>query len=124
MNLKLVTTASERHEIERMVDAYGEYMTGRISRDQWNAFPREIWLDCIGMSERPFIVYDNEDGLCFIEEFRSMAGAILYASGAKLTCEHSAEWDNEKSLGRCDLVLKIEEETVEREKFAFEMIND
>ena len=124
MNLKLVTTGSERDEIVRMVDAYCEYRAGRISRNQWDEFPREIWLDCIGMSERPFIVYDNQDGLCFVEEFKSMAGAILYASGAKLTCEDSLEWDNEGSLGRCDLVLNIEQESVEREKFACGMMND
>ena len=124
MNVKLVTTASERDEIARMVDAYYEYKAGWISQCRWDEFPREIWLDCIGMSERPFVVYDNQDGLCFVEEFKSLAGAILYASGAKLTCENSAEWDNEKSLGRYDLVMKVEEENVEREKFACEMVND
>ena len=124
MNLNLITTASERRQVERMVDAYDEYVRGNISRDQWNEFPRETWLDCSGASEYPFVVYDNQEGMCFVEGFKSMDGAILYASGIKLTCEDSSEWDNKGALDVCDLVLEVEKEENMREELAYGMMSN
>ena len=124
MNLNLITTTNERRKVERMVDAYGEYVRGNISRDQWDEFPRETWLDCVGASEYPFVVYDNQEGMCFVEGFKSIDGAVLYASGAKLTCEDASEWDNKGTLDVCDLVLKVEEEENAREALTYDMMNN
>ena len=99
----MVTSLYERRKLHKMLKAYSEHVDGRMSRDEWEKFPQDVWIDWTGNSEYPFLVYDNSSGMCFVEEFKSFDGAILFASCPGLSCEDSSEWDYAGSLSNKEL---------------------
>ena len=103
MGLNIVTSLYERNALRKMLNAHGDYVIGKISRDDWEKYPREIWIDWSGNSECPFVVYDNSSGMCFVEEFKSIDGAILFASCPGLSCEDSSQWDYAGSLNNKEM---------------------
>ena len=124
MNITLVTSQYERQQLSKMLDSYGDYVAGRLSRAEWDTYPKETWLDCTGKTKQPFIVYDNHDGQCYVEAFASLDGAVLYASGVHLTDESAKEWDFEGSVRTEDLAQKHDAVVAEREGRMLQAVHD
>ena len=97
MDITIVTTSEERKEYEKCVNARCEYVSNNITREEWEKFPKKVWVDVVdggrGVNCPAFLVVDNSDGQCFVEEFETLDGAMLYASGIKLTTENQEDWD-------------------------------
>ena len=116
MRIMLITSECERLRLSKLQDAYGEYIAGRLTKAEWDTYPRETWLDCTGKSIKPFVVCDNRDGECFIEAFSSLDGAMLYASGVYPTAVDANKWDYEGAANKEDLAKNLDVVAVEREE--------
>lgn len=97
MNVKIVTNELEMAEVNRVMDGHAALLSDKITRKEWEdtvVYPRETWL-YIDKDEykMPFVVVDNREGECFVEQFESLDGAIFYACDVYLTGEHQESWD-------------------------------
>lgn len=97
MEVTIVDGKSDREEMYRVLDAHADMLNGDLSKEEWNnadKYPRKQWLDfCEYNNDLPFIVVDNREGECFVEEFATLDGAILYICDCHITCEYQDEWD-------------------------------
>ena len=96
MELTIVSTKEEAAELARVDEAYSDYIAGKISKKEFKErTPRKVWLEVEDWS-RPgpcFMVCDNRDGECLVEEFFTLDGAILWASDVYTSTEKADEWD-------------------------------
>lgn len=94
MEITLVTNKQEREEYKKAIDTY---CNEKVSSDEKDKLPKKVWVDLVndgrGVKGPPFVVVDNTQGNCFIEEFETLDGAILYAAGIYLTPENQSDWD-------------------------------
>ena len=96
MEITIVTTEGEREEYKKIVDARCAFVSNEITREQWESFPKKVWVDLVhpfGSTSSSFIVVDNRDGNCWVEEFNTLDGALLYATDCKITAEGKEDWD-------------------------------
>lgn len=98
MEVTIVTTSAERDEIKRTLDGYLKMADNEITPDEFRRdYPSKIWIDtelCQSYDARkPFHVMDNRDGECYCEDFATLDGAVLYATGVYMTPEHREDWD-------------------------------
>ena len=96
MEITIVTTEEEREEYNKTLDARCDFVSNKITREQWEGSPKKVWVDLVnpdGRTSSPFIVVDNQDGNCWVEEFETLDGALLYATNCKLTPEDQEDWD-------------------------------
>lgn len=96
MEIIIVTTERERDEYLKVIDAYGQVSCGSMTNEEYDKLPRKVWVDLVnpdGRTSSPFIVVDNQDGNCWVEEFETLDGALLYATNTKLTTEGQEDWD-------------------------------
>lgn len=88
MELVFVTDKFDRTEYQQAIE---DYASGR--RDQ---IPRKVWVDYIEDRDSlvgTFVVVDNSTGDCWVEEFESLDGAVLYATQVRSIPEKDTEWD-------------------------------
>ena len=96
MEITIVTTEEEREEYKKTIDARCAFVSNEITREQWNSFPKKVWVDLahpFGITSPSFLVVDNRDSNCWVEEFKTLDGALLYATDSKLTTEGQGDWD-------------------------------
>lgn len=97
MNVKVVTEAYEMDVVNRVMDGHAALSRGDIDEKEWgdtSSYPRETWIYFDkDEHEMPFVVVDNREGECFVEQFKSLDGAMLYACDVYLTGEHQETWD-------------------------------
>ena len=99
MNLRILTEDDELSVVNRVMDGHAALANGEISRADWNdqsVYPRDVFLfisDLCGDESAPFVVVDNRGGECFVEQFATLDGAILYACDVYMTCELQDSWD-------------------------------
>ena len=94
MEITLVTEKWEREEYKKAIDAYWDK---NISSEEKDKIPKKVWVDLVddvrGVKCHPFLVVDNTQGQCFVEEFETLDGAMLYAGGIKLVPDNQSDWD-------------------------------
>lgn len=96
MEITIVTQEWERDEYRKVVDAYGQVSCGSMTNEEYDKLPRKVWVDLVnpgGRTSSPFVVVDNRDGNCWVEEFKTLDGALLYATDCKITAEGQGDWD-------------------------------
>lgn len=94
MEITIVTTEYEREEYNKTLDARCAFVSNEITREQWECFPKKVWVDLVSQDGSSlFIVVDNQDSNCLVEEFQTLDGALLYATDCKLTTEDQEDWD-------------------------------
>jgi hypothetical protein len=102
MEITIVTTEEEREEYKKTLDARCAFISNKITREQWENFPKKVWVDLVNQyGSTLFIVVDNQDSNCFVEEFQTLDGALLYATDCKLTTEDQEDWDYMGALREC-----------------------
>ena len=94
MEITLVTNKWEREEYKKAINAYCDE---DISSEEKDKIPKKVWVDLVedghGGKRSTFVVVDNTQGDCFVEEFDTLDGAMLYAAGIYLTSENQSNWD-------------------------------
>jgi hypothetical protein len=94
MEITIVTNEFEREECKKTVDARCAFVSNEITREQWEGFPKKVWVDLESPDgPSPFVVVDNRDCNCWVEAFKTLDGALLYATDCKLTAEDQEDWD-------------------------------
>lgn len=96
MEITIVTTEGEREEYKKTIDARCAFVNNEITREQWESFPKKVWVDLVlpsGGTPSLFMVVDNRDGNCWVEAFETLDGALLYATDCKMTAEGQEDWD-------------------------------
>lgn len=98
MNVKIVTNELEMAEVNRVLDGHAALLSDKITRKEWEdavVYPRETWMYMIENDDErmPFVVVDNREGECFMEQFATLDGAMMYACDVYLTGEHQESWD-------------------------------
>lgn len=98
MQFTFVTNDRERREYRRVIDAYSSFASGKMSKEEYGKLPRNEWIDVVLRNDglqRSFLVVDNRTGDCWVEEFDTLDGAILYATDVVLTPDGSEDFDYE-----------------------------
>lgn len=82
MQVTFVNHEWERQEYRKVVEAYGVFSCGKMSKREYDKLPRKEWIDIVGNDNgsRRFLVVDNRTGDCWVEEFDTLDGAVLYAT--------------------------------------------
>ena len=99
MKLTIVNDDVERAVLSRVLNGYSDLVSDRITADEWRdeaRYPREVWVEFSESNaggRMPFIVVDNRDGNCYVEDFATLDGAMLYACDCHMTCELQDGWD-------------------------------
>lgn len=97
MDITIVDNEFDREEMNRVMDGYSAKIDGECPDwDDVNKYPRKQWLwfsDVKGDERAPFVVVDNRDGECFVEQFATLDGAMLYICDCHTTCEDQEGWD-------------------------------
>jgi len=99
MNVRIVTDEFEMSLVKRVMDGRAALANGEIWMSEWNdqsVYPRDVFLfisDLRGDEGAPFVVVDNREGECFVEQFSTLDGAILYACEVYPACENQKDWD-------------------------------
>lgn len=97
MDITIVDNEFDRKEMKRVMDGHAAKIDGECPDwDDRNKYPRKQWLwfsDIKGGEHAPFVVVDNRDGECFVEQFATPDGAMLYICDCHLTCEDQKNWD-------------------------------
>lgn len=97
MDLTIVNDDYNQEIVNRVMDAHDAYIDGECP--DWNdeeKYPRKQWLffsDLPGDELAPFVVVDNRSGDCWVEQFSTLDGALLYVTDVYTTCEHQIDWD-------------------------------
>ena len=98
MQFTFVTDDRERREYRKVIDAYSSFASGNMSKEEYGKLPRKEWIDVVLRNDglqRSFLVVDNRTGDCWVEEFDTLDGAILYATDVVLTPDGSEDFDYE-----------------------------
>lgn len=95
MEVVIVSTRDELEEVEKVLDARADYISGDISEADWEKQPKAVWLGVNNdsKSDPQFWVCDNRSGDCFYEEFETIDGAIQYAVDIHMTNKNQEDWD-------------------------------
>lgn len=97
MDLTIVDNDLDKKEMDRVMDGHAAKIDGECPDwDDVNKYPRKQWLwfsDMKGDERAPFVVVDNREGECFVEQFATLDGAMLYICDCYMTCEHQYDWD-------------------------------
>lgn len=99
MDITVAIDDNEMKVVTRVLNGHASMISGDISSDEWRndevRYPQKVWLYMIENDDErmPFVVVDNRDGECFVEQFESLDGAIFYACDVYLTGEHQDSWD-------------------------------
>ena len=98
MNITVAIQEYEMDEVKRVLKGHASMISGDISRYEWLKdevrYPRKTWLYLdAGEGRMPFVVMDNRDGQCLVEQFETLDGAMFYACDVYLTGEHQDTWD-------------------------------
>lgn len=99
MEITVVSGCDEMDVVTRVLNGHDDMINGDISSDEWRndevRYPRKVWLYMIeNDNERmPFVVVDNRVGECFVEQFATLDGAMMYACDIYLTGENQDSWD-------------------------------
>lgn len=94
--------AEGRGMFNHILDRYGAFSDGKITREEWEKVPRRVWVrqDRSGASARPVLyeVLDNRDGNAWTEDFTSLDGALMYALCIEEAAEIHERWDYDGAL--------------------------
>lgn len=97
MNVEIVTDETGMEVVNRVMNGHASMISGDIGRKEWEdeaRYPRKTWIYIDkNLGALPFVVVDNREGECFVEEFGSLDGAMLYACDVYLTGEYQESWD-------------------------------
>lgn len=101
MDVTIVDNDYDRAIVKRVLDGHADMLNGDIAIEEWRneeKFPRKQWLmvedeKAAEQAGYPFTVVDNRDGVCFVEGFSTLDGAILYLCDCHITCERQSDWD-------------------------------
>jgi hypothetical protein len=99
VNVNIVTDELEMSLVKRVMDGHAALLNGEILRSEWNdrsLCPRDVFLfisDIRGDESAPFVVVDNRDGECFVEQFSSLDGALFYACDVYIGVANKGTWD-------------------------------
>ena len=97
MDLTIVDNDYEQAVVDRVMDAHAAYIDGECP--DWHdaeKYPRRQWLFFSGTrgdEAMPYVVVDNRSGDCWVEQFATLDGALMYVTDVHLTCEHQNDWD-------------------------------
>ena len=96
MQVTIVDNEIDAKELECVIGGYAEMINGDLSKEEWESdFPRKQWLKYEKGAELPYVVVDNRDGQCFVEDFSTLDGAMQYVLDIRMTHEDQMEWDKE-----------------------------
>lgn len=94
MEVTIVDNEIDAKEVQCVLGGYAEMINGDLSREEWEAdFPRKQWLKFEKGNSLPYIVVDNRDGQCFVEDFATLDGALQYLLDIHMTHEDQEDWD-------------------------------
>lgn len=97
MELVIVSDELEQAVVNRVMDGHAAKIDGKCPDwDDREKYPRKVWMfwsDLPGDERMPYVVVDNRDGECFVEQFATLDGAWLYATGVYTTSEYQSDWD-------------------------------
>ena len=97
MDVTVVDNDYDRAVMHRVMNGHAAMLDGECPDwDDTVKYPRRQWLwfsDVRDDEATPFVVVDNRDGQCFIEDFATLDGALLYLCDCHMTCEHQDDWD-------------------------------
>jgi len=97
MDLMIVDDDYDRAIVNQVINAHAAYIDGECP--DWHdtkKYPRRQWLffsDIQGDKGTPFVVVDNRTGDCWVEQFATLDGALLYVMDVYTTCERQGDWD-------------------------------
>lgn len=101
MDIVMVNEDWEREEVKRVLDGHAAMVNTEMPADDWrdeHEYPRKVWIfmeptESLVCGNMNFVVVDNREGECYVEDFETLDGAMLYACDVHLTCEDQESWD-------------------------------